>query len=120
MPKVIIADDEEFVRYFIKTICASLSYSVVAEVDRGDELCSVMKRVRPDILFLDINMPQLTGLEFLKFYRKEFSNTCIIVLTSASSFKLMEDASNSGVNCFRGLPRTNFHERVEICSNTAS
>lgn len=100
MVKVVIADDEEFVRHFLKSIMDSLSYMVVAEVERGDEVYSVMKNTNPDILLLDINMPNLTGIEFLKKYSREFPKTCIIILTSASTFKAVEDASEKGASCF--------------------
>lgn len=100
MAKVVIADDEEFVRKFIVSIVQSLSFQVVAEVATGDEVYSVLKKTHPDILFLDINMPNLTGIEFLKRYSHEFPKTCIIILTSAASFESMEEASSHGANCF--------------------
>ena len=100
MQKVVLADDEEFVRYFLKTVMHSLSFNVVAEVERGDEVYSVMKNTKPDILFLDINMPNLTGIDFLKRYSKEFSHTCIIILTSANTFQVVEEVSAEGANGF--------------------
>lgn len=100
MVRVVLADDEEFVRYFLRTVMNSLHFNIVAEVEKGDEVYSVMKHTHPDILFLDINMPNLTGLDFLKKYSAEFPKTCIIILTSASSFQLVEEASAEGVNCF--------------------
>lgn len=100
MVKVVIADDEEFVRYFLKNVMDSLSYKVIAEVEKGDELLNVMKRTNPDILLLDVNMPNLTGLEFLKYYAQNFPNTCIIILTSASSFQVAEEATKKGASCF--------------------
>lgn len=100
MVRVVLADDEEFVRYFLRTVMNSLRFNIVAEVEKGDEVFSVMQNTHPDILFLDINMPNLTGLEFLKKYSHEFPKTCIIILTSASSFKIVEEASAEGINCF--------------------
>lgn len=100
MVRVVLADDEEFVRYFLKNVMDSMSFTVVAEVERGDELYPVMKKHHPDILLLDINMPNLTGMDFLKRYASEFPKTCIIMLTSATSFKMMEDASAGGASCF--------------------
>lgn len=100
MVKVVIADDEEFVRKFIVSIVQSLSFHVVAEAATGDEVYAVMKKTNPDILFLDINMPNLTGIEFLKRYSREFPKTCIIILTSAASFESMEEASTHGAHCF--------------------
>lgn len=100
MVKVVLADDEEFVRLFLKTVMSMLSFNVVAEVEKGDEVYAIMARTKPDILLLDINMPNLTGLEFLKRYSREFPHTCIIILTSANSFQVVEEASTKGANGF--------------------
>lgn len=100
MVKVVLADDEEFVRLFLKTVMSMLSFSVVAEVEKGDEVYSVMTQTKPDILLLDINMPNLTGLEFLKRYSKDFPSTCIIILTSANTFEAVEEASTKGAHNF--------------------
>lgn len=100
MVRVVVADDEEFVRKFLISIMQSLSFKVIAEVEKGDEVFSVMKKTNPDILLLDINMPNLTGLEFLAKYSREFPNTCIIILTSAATFESMEEAAVNGASCF--------------------
>ncbi len=100
MPKVVIADDEEFVRYFLNTVMESIFFKVVAEVERGDELLEIMEETQPDILLLDINMPNLTGIEFLKQYADKFPNTCIIILTSASLETLVGEVSAAGARCF--------------------
>lgn len=100
MVKVVLADDEEFVRHFLRNAMDLLSFKVIAEAEKGDEVYSIMKNTNPDILLLDINMPNLTGLEFLKYYSKEFPKTCIIILTAASSFHLVEEASKKGASCF--------------------
>lgn len=101
MTTVVLADDEKFVRLFLRNIMDSLSFKVIAEVEKGDDVYYIMKNSNPDILFLDINMPNLTGLEFLKKYSQEFSKTCIIILTSASSFQLVEEASQKGAYFIR-------------------
>lgn len=100
MTTVVLADDEEFVRYFLRSVMGALSFKIVAEVENGDELYSVMKKTHPDILFLDINMPHMTGIDFLQHYASEFPKTCFIILTSAASFNLMEEASTGGASCF--------------------
>lgn len=100
MVRVVLADDEEFVRYFLKTVMAQLSFEVVAEVETGDEVYSVLEETQPDILLLDVNMPNLTGMEFLKQHASDFPDTCIIILTSATSAKIMADASIGGARCF--------------------
>jgi len=100
MVKVIIADDEEFVRYFLKSIMESLNCDIVAEVEKGDELIYEMEKYNPDILLLDINMPNLTGIEFLEQYALQFPNTCFIILTAAKPTMQMADKMLQKVHCF--------------------
>lgn len=120
MPKVVIADDEEFVRRFIRTVLESIGFKVVAEVEKGDELFAVMQKFNPDILILDINMPKLTGIEFLNEYYNKFPKTCIIILTSQTSFKLLEEASEVGTRCFlrKDLPVEKMIEAIQKAWST--
>ena len=85
MAKVILADDEEFVRMFLRDSLQEFSFDVVAEVDNGLDLVEAMGEYKPDILLLDINMPNLTGKDFLEQYSHNFPETCIIILTSIAS-----------------------------------
>ena len=100
MARVIIADDEEFVRYFLKTTLQSCHFEVVAEVEKGDELVGILNKKQPDILLLDINMPNMTGVEFLKEHAAKFPYTCIIILTATPLEELINQSSLSGVSCF--------------------
>ena len=85
MARVIIADDEEFVRIFLRDTLKEFCFDVVAEVDNGLDLVEIMREHKPDILLLDINMPNLTGKDFLDQYSHNFPETCIIILTSIAS-----------------------------------
>lgn len=100
MVRVVLADDEEYVKCLLRIVMDSLSFEVVAEIERGDELPEIMAQTQPDILLLDINMPNLTGIEFLKRYASKFPQTCIIVLTSMSLMDLIGEDSLSGASCF--------------------
>ena len=117
MTKVVLADDEEFVRYFLITVMQSLSFDVVAEVEKGDELLKVMNEHQPDILLLDINMPNFTGTEFLKEHAFKFPNTCIIILTSSASAKLISEATIAGARCFLRKD-TAIEKMIEAIKNT--
>lgn len=96
MARVVLADDEEFVRYYLKTVMETMSYDIVAEVEKGDELVDVMNDYQPDILLLDVNMPNLTGTDFINQYADDFPQTCIVILTSAS---YVDNESLKNVSC---------------------
>lgn len=115
MPKVIIADDEEFVRYFLKSLLESINYELVAEVETGDKLIGIMNETQPDILLLDINMPNLTGIDFLKNYSATFPKTCIIILTSASLATLFGEPALANASCFlnKSTPVSQISEAIQ-------
>lgn len=100
LPKVIIADDEEFVRCFLRSLLESINYEIMEEIETGDKLVEIMLQKQPDILLLDINMPNLTGLEFLKNYSSLFPKTCIILLTSKTLSSLINEPSLASARCF--------------------
>lgn len=100
MPKVIIADDEEFIRSYLRTFLDAIDYEVVDEVDAGDKLIGSVQKYQPDILLLDINMPNLTGIEFLEQYSHMFPKICVIILTSMPLSTLMGEPSLARANCF--------------------
>lgn len=100
MPRVVIADDEEYIRIFLTTMLSTIKYDVVAEVETGGKLFDTMLEHRPDILFLDINMPELTGIEYLEAFSKSFPKTCTIILTSAALSDLIGEPALKEARCF--------------------
>lgn len=100
MPTVVIADDEDYIRDLIRAILESINYQVVAEAGRGDKLPDIMTEQQPDILFLDIDMPGLSGTEFLSKYARDYPKTCIIILTSKVLSSLINEESLIGARCF--------------------
>lgn len=117
MPKVIIADDEIFVRDCLKAVLKSIDFEVVAEVERGDKLPDIMTKAQPDILFLDINMPGLSGTDFLRKYSKNYPKTCIIILTSQALSSFIDEASLVEAKCFLRKD-TPVKEMVEAIKST--
>lgn len=117
MTRVVVADDEEFVRYFLKTVMETLSYEIVAEVEKGDDLTRVLDATKPDILLLDINMPKLTGIEFLQNYAQNYPNLCIIILTSATLTKVLGQKALEKAQCFLRKD-TPIEEMIELIEQT--
>lgn len=79
---VVIADDHRLVRDGLKTILqTSGDISVVGEASNGLEVLKKVEELKPDVLLLDISMPQLSGMEAARRIRKEFPSTKIVILT---------------------------------------
>lgn len=117
MPKVVIADDEEYVRIFMRTMLETIQYQVVAEVETGGKLFDTMLEHKPDILFLDLNMPELTGIDYLETFSKSFPKTCTIILTSAALFDLIGQPALKDARCFLRKD-TPVEEMIKIIDRT--
>ena len=95
MKKVLLADDErassDIIRYFIEK--HKLPLEVVGETTRGDETVEAVKRLRPDIVFLDIEMPGLNGLQVMeKLSHEPLGDVAFIIITAYNSFTYAQQA----------------------------
>lgn len=69
--RVIIADDERPAREFLKTILREFEeVEIVGEAENGAEAVEIIKREKPDLALLDLQMPEVTGLEVVKMLRR--------------------------------------------------
>ncbi len=69
--RVIIADDERPAREFLKAILREFEdVEIVGEAENGAEAIEIIKEVKPDLALLDLQMPEVSGLEVVKLLRK--------------------------------------------------
>ena len=94
---VLICDDEPSLRELIRISLNGGPYRFV-EADDGEESLEIARRLRPDVVILDMMMPRRSGLEVLTSLRreKELSDTRIIVLTAQPAAR--EDALREGAD----------------------
>ena len=112
--KIVIADDSELVRDQLReTFLPEAGLSVVGTAANGIEAIRVIRELRPDVVVLDISMPQMSGIEVLKEIRKDDHATIIIMFTSHNSAVLSSFCRKIGANYF--LTKTQLTKLVEIC-----
>src|SRR5262245_34599139 len=81
--RLLIVDDHLVVRIGLRSMIESQSdMIVVAEAANGNEAVQLYGRHRPDIVLLDLRMPQLNGVEATRAIREQFPDALIIVLTT--------------------------------------
>ncbi|MBC8062857.1 MAG: response regulator [Clostridiaceae bacterium] len=113
MFKVLIIDDEEIIREGLRTVIdwKSLECKVIGEAVDGDEGLEMVSSTEPDIVFTDIRMPGLNGLEMISKI-KEYKNECkIIILTGFRDFEYAQQAVKLGAFRFLLKP-TNTQEII--------
>lgn len=88
MKRVLVVDDAAFMRLVIRKLLEKNGFEVVAEAENGEVGVQRYKEFRPDIVTMDITMPQLNGIEALKAIR-EFDNKAKVVMVSAMGQEAM-------------------------------
>jgi DNA-binding NarL/FixJ family response regulator len=83
MKKIIIADHHPVTAKGISVLLNSTNeYSIVGEVSRGSELLEYLEKERPDILILELNIPEINGFHALRSIREGFPKTRIAIFSS--------------------------------------
>ena len=79
---VMIVDDAAFMRMKLKDILEKNGYSVVAEAQNGVEAIEKYKEVRPEIVTMDITMPEMDGIEALKGIKGIDANAKVVMCSA--------------------------------------
>ncbi len=104
--KILIIDDSKISRLILKRILAELGYNNVLEAVDGPDGLSKYADENPDLIFLDIVMPEMTGDEVLANIRGLDEEIPVIMLTSATSDVQVEICRQVGISDFIQKPLT--------------
>ena len=94
--RIIIADDESIVRTDLKEMLSNLGYLVVGEVGDGQSAVNLARELKPDVVLMDIRMPDMDGIEATKILTEE-KIAPVVLLTAHSQTELVERAKEAGV-----------------------
>jgi len=94
--RVVVADDEAVIRMGLKTMLHALGHTVIATARNGQEAIERVKQFGPDLLLLDIKMPDMDGLTAAQILAREHPLP-IVMLTAYSQKSLVEKAVNAYV-----------------------
>ena len=99
--RVVIADDQALVRSGFRMIVdARPDLEVVGEAEDGREAVALVREVEPDVILLDIRMPELDGIEATKEIVQSGSTTRVLVLTTFDADEYVHGAIRAGASGF--------------------
>jgi response regulator NasT len=98
-PRVLIAEDETLIRLDIRRLLEDAGFSVCAEARDGAEAVALARQHQPDLIVLDVKMPQLDGVEASRQILAEQS-VPIVMLTAYGYGDLISRALDAGVNAY--------------------
>ena len=99
MLRIVLMEDEYFFRQAMKKYVASWAenYVIAGEANNGKDGFELIKQLQPDLAFVDINMPMMSGLELLEALKQEGIPCKIVILTGYSEFEYAQKAIRFGV-----------------------
>ncbi|MHB8063689.1 MAG: response regulator [Ruminiclostridium sp.] len=100
MKKVLIVDDAAFMRLAIKMILEKNGFEVIGEAINGSEGVLKYKELKPDIVTMDITMPEMTGTEALKCIKEFDPNAKIVIVSAMGQEPMIREAIMNGAKSF--------------------
>jgi len=115
---VFIIDDSLTAREILKRILLSLQFKIVGEAVNGEIALSILKSgsIKPDFIFIDMEMPQLNGIETIKLIKPLRPDTRIIMVTSHTERSIVEDS----IKLKGGHKNRIFYDRDTVVKKIAS
>ncbi len=98
--KVLIVDDAAFMRMLLKDIISKAGFEVVGEASNGKEAVEKYKELQPDIVTMDITMPEMNGIEAVKEIKKVDPNARIIMVSAMGQQAMVIEAIQAGARDF--------------------
>ncbi|MBL8472549.1 MAG: response regulator [Rhodocyclaceae bacterium] len=97
-PTVLIVDDNDMMRALLRGILRQEAYLVVGEARDGETALAQTERLKPDVVCLDIVMPNSDGLETLRAIKAQWADIVVLMITANSDRDTVEAAITAGAS----------------------
>ncbi len=98
--KILIVDDAAFMRMMIKDILTKNGYEIAGEANDGAQAVEKYKELSPDLVTMDITMPEMDGITALKEIKKIDGNAKVIMCSAMGQQAMVIDAIQAGAKDF--------------------
>ncbi len=98
--RILIVDDAAFMRMMIRDILSKNGYEVCGEANDGVQAIEKFKELRPDLITMDITMPEMDGINALKEIKKLDANAKVIMCSAMGQQAMVIDAIQAGAKDF--------------------
>ena len=94
--RILIVDDSNFMRQSLKAIMEHLGYTVVGTAENGIDAVAKYRDLKPDIVTLDIIMPQMGGLQGLKLLKSVDPDAVVVMVSSRADKESVVECAKAG------------------------
>jgi len=98
--RILVVDDAAFMRMMIKEILIKNGYEVIGEASDGLQALDRFRELKPDLITMDITMPEMDGIQALKEIRSMDSSAKIIMCSAMGQQAMVIDAIQAGARDF--------------------
>ena len=100
MARILIADDASFMREMIREIVEAAGHEVVGEASDGEDAFAEFKRVKPELVTMDIVMPRCSGIDSTKKIIELDAGACVVMCSALGQESLVAEALEAGARDF--------------------
>ncbi|KEZ50194.1 MULTISPECIES: response regulator [Metabacillus] len=104
MARVLIVDDAKFMRLTLSKILASKGHEIAGEAENGAEAVKLYEKLKPDLVTMDITMPEMNGIEALKAIREMDPAAKVVICSAMGQQKMVVEAIEAGAKDFITKP----------------
>lgn len=97
---ILLVDDAAFMRMMLKDILVKNGYDVVGEAENGARAVEKFKELKPDLILMDITMPEMDGIQAVKEIKKIDAGASIIMCSAMGQQSMVIEAIQSGAKDF--------------------
>ncbi|KAA9339560.1 response regulator [Hymenobacter busanensis] len=98
--RILIVDDSFYMRTMLKNMLTDAGYDVVGEAANGQQAREMAFEFKPDLITLDVILPDNTGLEVLKDIRQELPDVKIVMCSAVGQEIIVNEALESGASAY--------------------
>lgn len=96
LAKVLVVDDAKFMRVTLTNMLKQGNHEVIGEAENGRQATELYRSLKPDVVTMDITMPEMTGIEAVKQIIGEFPDAKIIMCSSMGQQQMVLSAIEAG------------------------
>lgn len=100
MAKILVVDDAAFMRMMIKDILTKNGYEVAGEAENGSVAVSKYSELKPDLVLMDITMPEMDGLQALKAIKGSDADAKVIMCSAMGQQAMVIESIQNGAKDF--------------------
>lgn len=97
---ILVVDDAAFMRMMIKDVLSKNGYEILGEAENGQKAIEKYKELTPDLVIMDITMPEVDGIQAVKEIKKFDSNAKIIMCSAMGQQAMVIESIQAGARDF--------------------